>query len=40
MSECDILKKLGELEKVTDDAAKLKEMKAQSQLDMRQKFEE
>ena len=40
MSRCDILKKFEELEKAKDDAAKLKEMKVQSQLNLRQKFEE
>ena len=35
MSRCDILKKSEELEKVKDDTAELKEMKAQLQLYLR-----
>ena len=39
MSVCDILKKIEEHKKAKDDPAKLKQVKAQSQLDLRQKFE-
>ena len=40
MSGCDSQKKLEELKKAKEYAAKLKEVKAQLQLDLRQKFEE